>query len=111
MAVEVWRDLAPSEHSSHLLVSLAEGTAGHSHASLLWEMELAEKAFFQGKGGCDIDLGTAGWPVDSLAAPQNVGGAQDARTCNQLGLLRRVDPLGPRVKLTSVPTKAKLSPG
>lgn len=32
-----------------------------------------KRVFFQGEGICRTDLGTAGWPINNLAALQNVG--------------------------------------
>uniref|UniRef100_A0A663FLG4 Barttin CLCNK type accessory subunit beta n=1 Tax=Aquila chrysaetos chrysaetos TaxID=223781 RepID=A0A663FLG4_AQUCH len=81
------------------------------HASLPRETELAEKAFFQGEGGCGVDLGTAGWPSTAWLRPEMWGGAWDPRTRELLGPPGPAGSPGTGVRLTPAPPKAELSPG
>lgn len=62
MAMEVWRGPAPPSRALTCRSPWQRAPPAQQggHASLPREMELAEKAFFQGEGGCGADLGTAG---------------------------------------------------
>lgn len=81
------------------------------HASLPRETELAEKAFFQGEGGCGVELGTTGWPSTDWLRPKMWGGVWDPRTRELLGPPGPAGSPGTGVRLTPAPPKAELSPG